>query len=185
MPEWQDIDENRLLEQAQNGDAEAFGQLYEHFATSIYRFLFAKLSSPQDAEDLTGEVFLRTWQALPSYRRQGAPFAAFLFQVARNALIDQYRRSGREGPNLSPEDDQVPDQDADPADAVALHFEHQELHHKLGQLREDYRLVLELRFLGELSPTEIASVMERTPGAVRVLQHRALKALRKLMPDSE
>jgi RNA polymerase sigma-70 factor (ECF subfamily) len=185
VPDWQDAEQNtddvQLIKKAQEGDAEAYGELFERYAPVIFRFLYAHLSDRLDAEDLTEEVFLRVWRSLPKFRDQGVPFVAYLFRIARNALIDHYRRTKRTEPHLSIEDNVVVDSHPDPSDAAVMNMERQEIRQMLDQLREDYRTVLLLRFLGDLSPEETAEVMGKSAGAVRVLQHRALAALRQLM----
>lgn len=184
MPVWRDINDAQLMALARDGDAEAFGELYERYAQSIYRFLSAHLNDRLDAEDLTGEVFLRVWRTLPSYSEQGVPILAYLFRIARNALIDHYRRTSRSGKEMSLEASPIVDHDPDPGDIAMSRMERQEVRRILDQLSEDYRNVLILRFLSELSPAETAHVMGRTEGAVRILQHRALAALRELIDIS-
>jgi len=185
MPEWQDADEAQHLQDAQNGDAEAFGLLYEHYAPVLFRFLYTHLNDRLDAEDLSEEVFYRVWRSLASYRDQGVPFVAYLFRVARNALIDHYRRSSRSEQSLVLEEDILKDPNPEPSDAVATNIQRQEIRELLEKLREDYRTVLLLRFMGDLSPEETAEVMGKSPGAIRVLQHRALAALRNLMGSEQ
>jgi RNA polymerase sigma-70 factor (ECF subfamily) len=102
MPARLDKD-HELIKKAQQGDAAAFGDLYECHAPVIFRYLFAHLDSRMDAEDLTGEVFLKTWQSLPKYNEHGVPFLAFLFRIARNVLVDHYRRNSRQE-SKSPEE---------------------------------------------------------------------------------
>ena len=185
MSERQQVDETLLLQQAQKGDAEAFGQIYEIYSPLVFRFLFAHLDDQLDAEDLTEEVFLRAWQSLPGYRMRGVPFSGFLFRVARNALYDHYRRSRKRANDPGLDQELIDDLQPDPAMSVPLHLERRELRQTLGQLREDYRTVLVLRFLVGLSPDETAQAMSRSSGAVRVLQHRALAAVRKLLLKQE
>jgi RNA polymerase sigma-70 factor (ECF subfamily) len=168
VPNLSEVDDIQLLKNAQDGNAEAFGELYERYAQRVFRFLYAHLSNQQDAEDLTGEVFL-----------------AFLFRIARNALIDHYRRTGKPKQDVSIDDVLLQDQKPSPGDMVAANLEHQEIRETLDQLRDDYRTVLVLRFLSELSPDETAQVMGRSPGAVRVLQHRALASLRTLIENTQ
>lgn len=184
MPGWQEVDDIRLLQIAKDGEAEAFGELYERYVQTIFRFLYARLNDRIDAEDLAEEVFLRVWRSLPKYREQGIPFLAFLFRVAHNALIDHYRRSKGDDRLVPIEENTIQDLRADPGDVVSAKIEHQEIRNILEQLREEYRMVLILRFLSELSVDETAQVMERSPGAVRVLQHRALAAMRSLLEAS-
>jgi len=179
MPDWDGVDDVQLLKTAQNGEAEAFGVLYERHAKAIFRFLYARLDSRSDAEDLTEEVFLRFWRSLSSYQERGIPISAYLFRVANNALVDHYRRAKHSAYNASLDDDWKLDERPGPAETTVINAEHQELRQALNQLREDYREVLILRFLSELSPTETASAMKRSVGAVRILQHRALTSIRK------
>lgn len=185
MPERQQVDETSLLQQAQQGDREAFGQLYEMYAPLVFRFLYAHLDNRLDAEDLTEEVFLRTWQFLPSYRMRGVPFTGFIFRIARNALYDHYRRSRKRAVDSGMDLELVDDLQPDPVDRLPLHLERRELRQTLTSLREDYRTVLVLRFLVGLSPDETAVAMSRSSGAIRVLQHRALAAARKLLLKQE
>ena len=179
MPARLDKD-HELIKKAQRGDARAFGELYECHAPAIFRYLFAHLDSQMDAEDLTGEVFLKAWQSLPKYTERGAPFLAFLFRIARNALVDHYRRAHRQESKSPDELDGYRDTSKlEPIDMVGNQMEHQHIMMVLSRLRQDYQSVLTLRFIGELSPEETAQVMQRSVGAVRVLQHRALIALRQ------
>lgn len=185
MPERQHADETRLVQRAQKGDVEAFGQLYEFYAPLVFRFLYSHLDDRLDAEDLTEDVFMRVWEALPGFRAQGVPFGGYLFRVARNALYDHYRRNRRRSSDaelsLEWEDNFHPD----PAESVPMNIEHGELRASLAKLREDYRTVLTLRFLVGLSTEEIAVAMRRSAGAVRVLQHRALLSLRQALEQQE
>jgi len=174
-------DDTTLLKDAKAGNAEAFGALYERYAPAVFRYLAAHLSGGLDAEDLTNDVFLRAWQSLPNYHERGVPFLAFLLRIARNALIDQYRR-GRANQTVPTDlEPTLADEAPGPAEVMAQRLDRQEMARMLGQLNEDYRTVLVLRFINELSPQETAVVMKRSAGAVRVLQHRALAALRRLM----
>lgn len=184
MSDLPQVDDNLLLKKAQDGDAEAFGELYELHAPAIFRFIYAHIDNRLDAEDLTEDVFFRAWRSLPSYKDQGVPFLALLFRIARNAVIDHYRRSAHSKQQTSIEDIIVHDGRPGPVETVITNLEHQEVRLVLEQLREDYSTVLALRFLSELSPEETAKVMGRSAGAVRVLQHRALTALRSLIEDT-
>jgi RNA polymerase sigma-70 factor (ECF subfamily) len=171
--------DHELIKQAQRGDTHAFGDLYEVHAPVIYRYLFAHLENSMDAEDLTGEVFLKAWQSLPKYSERGVPFLAFLFRIAHNVLIDHYRQN-RRVETKSPDDmdgyKEVGREE--PVDLIGSQMEHQQILSVLSKLRTDYQSVLTLRFISELSPEETAQVMNRSVGAIRVLQHRALDALR-------
>mgnify|MGYP006305445417 CR=1 FL=1 len=175
----------RLVKQAKGGELSAFGELYDQYADAIFRFLYARVNTRMDAEDLTSEVFLRAWRSLSDYHHQGHPFSAYLFQIARNLLIDYYRRSDRVEAMTEREMRLLSDETAGPSAKVVQQLEHAELRETLAQLRDDYRTVLMLRFVSGLSSQETAEAMERSSGAVRVLQHRALAALRDLLEHTE
>ena len=181
MPEWQTVEEFQLIQEAQCGNAEAFGELYERYAPSIFRFLYAHLSDRLDAEDLTEEVFLRTWRSLGGYKEKGLPFRAFLYRIAHNLLVDFYRSSKRTLLVEDADENILRDEQAESGTLAAANLEHQELRQTLQNLRADYQTVLVARFLADMSPDETASLMGKSVGAVRVLQHRALLALRKLI----
>lgn len=183
MSDWQQDEEAHLIQQARQGDAGAYGQIYDRYAPRVFRFLFAHLDNRLDAEDLTEEVFLRVWQNLPTYRQRGIPFSGFVFRVARNALYDHYRQLRRRGTVAEIHEEWPAAEQSDPAQSVAQQLERRDLLRKLAGLSEDYRTVLSLRFLAGLSAEETAQAMSRSNGAIRVLQHRALAALRSLLEE--
>lgn len=175
-------DDKALVEKAKAGDVEAFGNLYDRYAPAVYRYLFAHLPNRLDAEDLTGEVFLKTWKSLAGYRERGVPFLAYLFRVAHNTLIDHRRRAVyTDQRSMVDLEDVLSDSNPGPEEITHTRLEHRGLLKVLSRLPADYQTVLVLRFLSELTPDETAKAMQRTPGSVRVLQHRALAALRKQM----
>lgn len=170
-----------LIEQAQQGNTEAFGALYERYAQTVFRYIYSHLNNQLDAEDMTEEVFFRVWQSLHRYREQGVPLLAYLFRVARNTIIDHYRRAKNKEIQFPPELDLTPDTLPGPSEVVGARLEHQEIRQIMEKLHPEYREVLLLRFLSDLSPDETAQAMGKSEGAIRVLQHRALAALRKTL----
>ena len=175
------IEEARLIEEARRGDTNAFGQLYELLAPSIFRFFYSRMEDRLDAEDLTEEVFLRAWRYLPRYREQGAPFNAFLFRIAHNILTDHYRRAKREGYPSRLDHEEFVAVQTDPSEMMANNLRAKEIRKALEKLQENYRTVLSLRFLSDLSVNETAQIIQKSPEAIRVMQHRALAALQKLL----
>jgi RNA polymerase sigma-70 factor, ECF subfamily len=173
MPET-DID--RLVALARKGDGAAFGALYEAFAPRIYRFFRFRAGTPEAAEDLTQKVFLKMIESLPSYRDRGVPFAAWLFRVARNAWIDDHRTSHPAATLDSLAEN--PSVETGPDELAATAFDWALVSAELARLPEDQREVIECRFLAGLTPRETAAQMDRSEGAVRVLQHRAIANLR-------
>lgn len=171
-----------LIRRCQKGDQRAFRLLYERYAPQVYGFLLGYLRDPDLAEDMTQETFVRVWQALPRYREQGQ-FRAWLFRIARRLAIDaeRHRKARPTVPLLAPQRDAQAD---DPAHLLEHQQAVEELMEALGRLKPSYREVLVLRFLLDLSVAETAEVLGRSTGAVRVLQHRALHALRNQMQES-
>ncbi|MCH8095003.1 MAG: sigma-70 family RNA polymerase sigma factor [Chloroflexi bacterium] len=166
-----------LIARAQSGDDEAFGDLYVRYLDPIYRYLRIKVDEAADAEDLCEAVFLRTFEALDRYQERGHPFSAYLYQVARSQLADFYR-THVVGVDL----EQVPEPAAEDADPEATYAQREralDAVHSLGKLRDDYQEVIRLRVILELPTSTVAMWMDRSPGAVRVLLHRALIALRE------
>lgn len=180
----QELNDSALIQRAQKGDADAFGDLYERYADSVFRFIYSQTSDRFDAEDITADVFLRAWNSLHRYEERGFSFSAYLFRIARNVMIDRSRK--QKPVSEIPEDELLtgPDQIIlEPGRLMAEKLQHNEIVKFLAQLREDYRTVLILRFFNDLTTEETSDVMGRSTGAVRVLQHRALSALRKMLPE--
>jgi len=94
----QELDDARLIERAKLGEVEAFGCLYERYLESIYRYIRTRVAEARTAEDLTEIVFLRSFESLSRYKEKGLRFSAFLYQVARNLLVDHYRQEKEELP---------------------------------------------------------------------------------------
>jgi hypothetical protein len=117
--DFREKEDAELLLLAQQGEAEAFSELYIRFAPPIFRFLFSHLDDRLDAEDLTEEVFLRLWRFLPQYQEQGVPILAFLFKIARNALIDFIEDPVRAG-DMSIEENPIPAIQFDPGSCINL-----------------------------------------------------------------
>jgi len=175
-------------------DPEAFGKLYDLYVDQIYRFVYFKVSSKEEAEDLTGEVFLKTWQ----YINEMGPASidnlrAFLYQTARNTVIDFYRARGQREIMVLPTDEATGEQlKVDLADPkqdllkkVELSSDIEEVKKSLQKLREEYREVIVLRFIEEMSVEETAEALGKSEGAVRVLLHRAISSLRAIVAQQK
>lgn len=170
------VDEQRLLRQAQRGDAEAFAELYRAHVQAIFRYIAYRVSDPHLAEDLTGDVFTRALQGLERYEDQGKPFVAWLYRIARARVIDHYRKYDRRPPESDLEDEPLPvhtDMDSDMIRQQAAGV----LRAAIAQLTEDQQQVITLRFMEGYRIDAIAEVMGKQPNAIKALQHRALRAL--------
>jgi RNA polymerase sigma-70 factor, ECF subfamily len=175
------LEDAELVDLAKGGDAEAFGELYERYAPKIFRFVYASLNNRWDAEDVTEEVFIRAWRSLDSYNKTGVPFSAFIYRIARNIMIDEYRGQKGVQPEVSIEEHIGLDDGHDPTNRIEQNLENIQLLHAVQQLRKEYQEIIILRFMSELSAEEIAEITGQSIGSIRVLQHRALNALKKLL----
>ena len=175
--------EAKLVARAAKGDPEAFGRLYEHYLDAIYRYLYHRVSVKEDAEDLTELVFLRAWENLAGYRPGKAGFRAWLYRIAHNALIDHYR--ARQEPDPLEERHAVEDARADAEEHLEATEERDRLARAMLKLEPDHQHILVLRFIEGFRPREVATILNQNEGAVRVMQHRALKALAGLMAVEE
>ncbi len=166
-----------LIARAQSGEIEAFGELYARYLDPIFRYIRTRVDETADAEDLCEAVFLSTFEALDRYQERGHPFSAYLYQVARNQLADHYRTR-----EIRVDLEQVSEPAAADADPEATYAQRERVLdavHSLGKLRDDYQEVIRLRVILALPTSTVAMWMDRSPGPVRVLLHRALVALRE------
>jgi RNA polymerase sigma-70 factor (ECF subfamily) len=174
--------ESRLVTCAVKGDAKAFGDLYERHVSAIYRYIAYRVGDPQDARDMAEEVFLKAWSGLPGYRPGKVPFLGWLYRIAHNVVIDHYRSR----PEAEPlDDDDLVDDRPDPERQVVQQQEVERLAQVIARLLPDYQQVVVLRYIEGLSTDEVAAILNRSNGAVRVLLHRALKQMTSLMVTEE
>jgi RNA polymerase sigma-70 factor, ECF subfamily len=166
-----EADEQLLIEAAQR-DPSRFGELYEAHFERVYAFVASRVHNRDEAQDVTAEVFHKALAGLPQYEWRGAPFAAWLFRIAANAITNRATRAGREREITRGDDPPVPPASYDAAERRARLFR------EVRRLTRDQRRVIEMRFAEEKSIREIARELGRTEGAVKQLQFRALENLR-------
>ena len=172
-----------LVNLAREGDAEAFGMLYDHYHPSVYRFIYYRVGSPSLAEDLLSETFFRALRSMANFQWQGKDFGAWLMTIARNLVVDHYK-AGRT--RLESATDDFTDHEgvsASPEDEVLTGLTNALLRQALARLPEEQQTCLVMRFLNESSIAETALALGRTEGAVKQLQLRAVRNLAKLMPE--
>ncbi len=169
-----DAGAERLLIEAAQKDPARFAELYESNFARVYAFVARRVHDRNEAEDVTSEVFHHALTALPRFKWRGAPFAAWLFKIASNAIIDRSKRAAKEQqtPIPEPSTDVTPQEIADEIEQRARLFE------LVERLPADQRRVVNMRFAEEKSIREIAGVLGRSEGAVKQLQFRALQNLR-------
>jgi len=171
------LDDSELISLIKKGELEVFGILYERYLSLIYRYIRCRVSEDHSAEDLTEVIFLKAFEALDRYQERGWPFSAFLYQIARNQLADHYRSQPNEVSLDEAQD--LESTDADMDERVMVDEKVRVLQEALEELPEDYQEVIRLRLLLDLTTTEVAVHLNRSEGAIRILLHRAITALRK------
>ena len=176
-------DEKALVQLAKQGDAAAFGQIYDRHVSLVYRYAHTLLGNTSEAEDLTGETFLRALQAIRRYRWTGRPVSSWLLTIARNLGMSQLRRRQRtrEAFRLLPASTSSELAEARFAHGADLH----DLRQAVATLSPVEREVIILRFVLALEYSQVAQVVGKSLNNVRVIQHRALKRLHERLAPAE
>lgn len=172
------VAERRLIEASQN-DPRNFDKLYERYFYRVYAFSLARTGDASMAEDVTSETFRQAFQNLARFQWRGVPFSAWLFRIAANNVSDLRQR----GPRHTALQD-LPDDPVDPANELAQIEERVQIYEFVDRLPVEQRRVIMLRFAEEKRVGEIAAAMGKSEGAVKQLQFRALRSLRKLVGET-
>ena len=172
-------DESRLVERAQDMDEHALATLYSKYHPRIYNYAFLQLGDVQTAEDLASDVMLKMLESINGYQFRGRPFAAWVFRIARNKLIDLHRKRKRNG-NLDLWDPPTAIELA-PETLAERALERGQLQIALKYLTEVQRQVVVLKFIEGFDNATVAHVLGRGEGAVKSVQHRALRSLRRIL----
>lgn len=169
----QTTDDDRLLIEAAQADPARFVEIYERYVDRIYAFVSRRTGNRAAAEDITSQVFERALRAIERFEWRAVPVSAWLFRIAANALADHWRERARSA-------DEVPLEVPDPGELADIE-QRITLHQHVEQLPDVQRQVIRMRFVEEKSIREVAAALNRSEGAVKQLQLRALENLRKSM----
>jgi len=174
--------EKDILKKIKKGDNESFGELYDIYVTRVYRFVRLKVDSQENAQDLTSEAFLRVWKYVQE-RRIRQSFQALLYRIARNLIIDFYRNRAIREITVEDELEEFSNiEDERRTDDLVLKKEEvKEVKNALVQIKSNYQDVIVWYYIDELSISEIAEILNKKEGTVRVLIHRAVRSLRETM----
>jgi RNA polymerase sigma-70 factor (ECF subfamily) len=176
-----------LVEQAKQGDEAAFSYLYEYYLSPIYRFVFFRVKSHQEAEDLAQTVFVKAWNNLGSYQKQpGASFGSWLYAIARNSVIDFWKKKK----DISLDQSLIDVLNKkEVSQSENEHLERKEkwqiLQKALEILSIEQQEVMILKLINGLSNREISQMVGKNEAAIRQLQYRALKALKQYLKDNK
>jgi RNA polymerase sigma-70 factor (ECF subfamily) len=173
--------EDKIIANAVRGEASAFGLLYDHYQPQIYRFVMLKTGRREEAEDLTHQVFLHALEHIKNYKDLGYPFSSWLYQIARNQVIDHYRTRRDSIPLQDAEEEALAGEnpETDASDKLEL----QKLRAAIARLKPEHQDVIILRFVEEIPIKNVAAAIGKSEGAVKLLQYRALKQLKKILSD--
>ena len=177
-PDEQEV--QRLVAACQSGDVEAFGPLYDMYIDQIYRYVFYRVDN-EEAEDIVENIFVRVWEKIDKYVPGQHPFSSWMFRIAHNMVVDHYRRHRKHVSLRERLPKHVNQSSDDPVDFAQSKLTQGYVREALSELKDDYQQVLILKYLSGFDNNEIAQIMGKKPGNVRILQYRALKSLRQVM----
>jgi RNA polymerase sigma-70 factor, ECF subfamily len=174
----------KLVEQAQAGDRSALEQLYLIHFDRIYGYLHMSVGNRHDAEDLTTQTFLKMLESIGKFRWRSAPFSAWLFRIAHNLAMDHFRASRRWQP-----EEEVPEPPPDESTSAEMgaleSIGRKSMLELIEDLSGEQQQVLTLKFVFNFSNAEVATILGKTEGAIKSLQHRALASLQKQLEKQQ
>ena len=171
-----------LVQQAQDGDGEAFGMLYDVYSDTVFRYIYYRVSNRSLAEDLTSETFLRALRRISTFTWQGRDFGAWLVTIARNLVADHFKSSRYRLEVPTGEMLDSDETEPSPEESVLASLSNRALLDAVHQLNAQQQECVTLRFLQGLSVAETARVMGKNEGAIKTLQYRAIRTLARLLP---
>jgi RNA polymerase sigma factor (sigma-70 family) len=172
---WADADDEQL---ARRADTRSFSVLYERYLPAVFRYVSGKVSSPEEAEDLTSEAFRQAWTSRRAYRARGT-YRAWLFSIVRRSVADHYRRHRPAAALETTVVDRLQDSAPGPEEEILREDQSRTARALLAELSHEQREVLSLRFAAELTYAEIAVVIGKREEAVKKIAQRALEAIRR------
>ena len=164
------------------GDETAFARIYDLYFDKVYRFIYFRVNHREAAQDLSSDVFIKVWDKLAKIQDTGA-FNGWVYQIARNLVIDYYR-SRKQDVDLALLENVLEYEDS-MMDRANFTFQQKAFMEELKKLTGEQQLVIKLKFLDDLDNSEIARVMNKSEGAIRVIQHRAINELKHLINPHE
>ena len=173
-----------LVKKAKTRDPDAFGMLYDEYVDQIFRYVYYKVGNLTESQDLTGQTFLKAFENIDSYEMRDVAFSSWLYRIAHNLVVDFFRRESKR--ESVPIDDQPPTASphGNPVESVLADLESERLYKAMHKLTHNQREVLVLKFIDNLSNTQVAEIMGISVGAVKSTQKRGLLALNRILSNS-
>ena len=172
------------VKKAKGRDPEAFGRLYDEYVDQIFRYIFYKVGNFAEAQDLTGQTFLRAFENIDSYEMRDVAFSSWLYRIAHNLVVDSFRRESRRENVPIDEQPPPPSLRGNPVEAVMADQDSERLYRAMQKLTHNQREVLVLKFIDNLSNSQIAEIMGISVGAVKSTQKRGLLSLNRILSNS-
>jgi len=175
--------EEILIKESRSGEAGSFGKLYDIYQPQIYRFIFLKVSRKEEAEDLTHQVFLSAWQNIKKYQIRKFPFSSWLYRIAKNKVIDFYRTSKN---NISielvneSEFKNLPSPEMKTENSLEI----KKVKKAMSFMNQEQQDVIIMRFVEDMPTKEVANILGKSEGAIKLIQHRALNKLKKILEEN-
>jgi len=179
-------DENKMITKAQSGERAALNELVATYWPIVYRLALSKTGSPEDAQEIAQDTFLRVLAALPRYKETTATFKTYLSRITLNLITDYYRKRGRSPQmvDIDQHNELIIDASTRPDEALVSAEWRGEVVRLLALLPEEQRRVIELRILQGVAVADVARIMEKSSAAIKMLQQRALKKLKDLFAEN-
>lgn len=163
---------------------EQFGQIYDQYIDKIYRFIYLKVESQEVAEDITSKVFTKGWEAFKGPKDEIKNPGAFLYQVARNAVVDHYREKGRTKVVSADASPEIADPGENAQDKAILSADINTIRKAINKLEKEHQDILIWHYLEDMPIGDIAKLLSRPAGTIRVMLHRGLKNLKDIIQES-
>ena len=181
------VESDQALARRAKTDRDAFGKLYERHITAIYRYVYYRVGSVEDAEDLTARTFVRALKHVANYNDRGVPFTAWLYRIAHNVVANYHRDNSRhpavplDEMDVQGESEAAHQQEVDHDQRIDAERERERLLRAIRQLPEERQHLIVLKFVEQMQNAEIGQIMNRSEGAIKSLYHRTLLQLREIM----
>ena len=163
---------------------EQFSQIYDQYIDKIYRFIFLKVGSEEIAEDVTSKVFIKGWEAFKDPSEPIKNPGAFLYQIARNAVIDHYREKGRAKTVSADDSPEIIDPGTNAQDMAILSADINQVKKGIQKLKKEHQDIIIWHYLEDMPIADIAELIDKPAGTVRVMLHRGLKDLKEIIQES-
>ena len=173
------VEISKLVHDARSGDKEAVGVLYDTFVDAVYRFVYFRVSTREDAQDLTEETFVSIFEHIGTYNERGLPFEAWVYRITRNKIIDYYR-SKKKTVSLEESAD-YPDEKQNPERETERQLTKEYIMDCVRHLPESYQEIIILKYIEDKTNEEISELLDKPLAHVRVLQSRAVQKLRTIV----